>query len=88
MFSVPLSEASADPALLRSIMSNLFDNAVECSPEESKIFVSPESGTMGVPLRVANPAGSLEKTDVATLFHSFCAKARPGSSGRHFGLGP
>ena len=80
--------AAADPALLRSILANLFDNAVDYAPAGGAIDVSVESGAAGVTVRVANPTDQLDPTDVEKLFDRFWRKeaARSGG-GQHVGLG-
>jgi two-component system sensor histidine kinase QseC len=78
---------TADPVLLRSILANLFDNAVEYAPATALVGISLEHGPRGVALCVTNPAGELEPADVARLFDPFWRKEAARSGGQHFGLG-
>jgi two-component system sensor histidine kinase QseC len=75
---------TADPILLRSILANLFDNAVDYSPTGGEIEVTP-SAAGG--LQVANPAGSLVPEDVPRLFDRFWRKEAARTGGEHAGLG-
>lgn len=77
-------EVSADPVLLRSILTNLFDNAVDYAPEGAEIVV--ERDASGA-LCVANPAGELAAADVARLFDRFWRKESARSGNQHAGLG-
>ena len=78
----------ADPVLLRSILGNLFDNAVDYTPPGGAIAVALTANAGRAELSVSNPAGALTAEDVARLFERFWRKeaARSGS-GHHAGLG-
>jgi len=79
--------AVADPALLRSILGNLFENAVDYTAVGGEIEISLAIvGTMAQ-LRVANPVENLTTEDVAKLFDRFWRKEEARSGGKHFGLG-
>lgn len=77
----------ADPVLLHSIVSNLFDNAADYTPEGGELNIRLDSAGSGVVLRVANPAGDLDAADVARLFDPFWRKEPARSGGQHVGLG-
>ncbi len=81
------ANVAADPVLLRSILSNLFDNAADYRPEDGELDISLTGGEPVVVLRVANPAGSLTAADVAKLFDPFWRKEEARSGGQHVGLG-
>ncbi len=81
------ANVAADPVLLRSILINLFDNAVDYTPEGGELNISLEGGGSGVVLRVANTAGHLDSVDVAKLFDPFWRKEAARSGGQHVGLG-
>ncbi len=83
-FQISSGEVSADPVLFRSILANLFDNAVDYTPAEGEITV--ERQPAGA-LRVANSAGDLSAADVARLFDRFWRKEAARSGGLHAGLG-
>ena len=78
----------ADPVLLRSILGNLFDNAVDYTPAGGAIAVRLTLNAGRAEIAVSNPAGTLTGEDVARLFERFWRKeaARSGS-GHHAGLG-
>ncbi len=80
--------ARADPVLLRSIVTNLFDNAVAYAPAGGEVRVLGQARADGYALRCANPAGELGADDVGKLFERFWRKeaARSGG-GEHVGLG-
>ncbi len=74
---------AADPVLLRSILANLFDNAVDYAPAGAEITVTGKRGG----LCVANPAGDLAAADVARVFERFWRKEEARTGGQHAGLG-
>lgn len=80
----PAVRVPADPVLLRSILGNLFDNAVDYSPPGGTISITVEAGG-GV--WVANPSGALTPEDVARLFERFWRKETARTGGEHVGLG-
>lgn len=83
----PAVRATADRVLLRSVLGNLFDNAVEYSPAGGTITVILAATVGGVEIVVANPAGALEPAEVPRLFDRFWRKEAARSGGHHAGLG-
>jgi len=81
------ASAVADPVLVRSILTNLFDNAVDYTPEAGEISITLVNTGGGLALTVANLAGDLEPADVAKLFDTFWRKEAARSGGHHVGLG-
>jgi signal transduction histidine kinase len=79
--------AAADPVLLRSILGNLFDNAVDYAPAGQTITVSLLTAENRVTLTVNNLAGALTADDVTRLFDRFWRKEEARSGGQHTGLG-
>lgn len=79
--------AAVDPVLLRSILSNLFENAADYATPGSTIEVSLQQVGGQASLRVANAVENLSADDVAKLFDRFWRKEEARSGGRHFGLG-
>jgi two-component system sensor histidine kinase QseC len=77
---------NADAVLLRSILSNLFDNACDYAPPGGDIHVTGEVGA-GYILRVSNPGVALSEEDVAQFFDRFWRKEAARSGGEHSGLG-
>ena len=91
-FALVPATVAADATLLRSILTNLFDNAVDHSPSGSEVRLVLEAAVPpaapGVVLCVTNPAGHLDPADMEKLFDRFWRKesARSGG-GQHTGLG-
>jgi signal transduction histidine kinase len=82
--TVNSGQVMADPVLLRSILANLFDNAVDYAPVGGEIVVT-RSVTGG--LSIANTASGLAAEDVAKLFDRFWRKESARSGGEHVGIG-
>jgi signal transduction histidine kinase len=85
--ALPAVVVRADPVLVRSILGNLLENAVEYSPDCSDIDVRLEASPAGFALAIANPAPDLTPDDVAHFFERFWRKEQARSGGRHAGLG-
>ncbi len=78
---------SADPALLRSILGNLFENAADYAAPGGVIEITLQTDGPSVRLVVANQVENFSATDVDKLFDRFWRKEEARSGGRHFGLG-
>jgi two-component system sensor histidine kinase QseC len=77
----------ANPELLRSLVSNLLDNAVEYTPPGGAVQVDALQETAGVVLRVANDVEGLTEDDLERLFDRFWRRDQVRSSAGHYGLG-
>lgn len=77
----------ADPALLRGILNNLFDNAVEYASPGVDLTIALTADAAGTRLLVANAAPELSVEDVHHLFDRFWRKEAARSGGKHVGLG-
>jgi two-component system sensor histidine kinase QseC len=86
-FALAPASATVDRVLFRSILGNLFDNAVDYAPEAGEISIRLENTGSIVALTVANRADNLSELDVAKLFDPFWRKEAARSGGQHFGLG-
>ena len=86
-FTLAPARVAADPVLLRSILSNLFDNAVDYTPGGGELSINVEQQAQGVVVRVANLAANLEAGDATRLFDPFWRKEAARSGGQHVGLG-
>jgi len=77
----------ADGALLRAILNNLFENAVDYASRQGEILISARSGPTGVTVTVANTAEELRPEDLPRLFDRFWRKEAARTGGAHLGLG-
>lgn len=78
---------TADPVLVRSILGNLLENAVEYSPAGSVVGIRLESTGTGFVLTITNPAPDLAASDLGHFFERYWRKERARSGGNHVGLG-
>jgi two-component system sensor histidine kinase QseC len=76
-----------DAALLRSILVNLLENAVEYSPPGDSVDVEARSSADAFMVRVVNTAPNLEERDLPHLFERFWRKDAARSPDGHTGLG-
>lgn len=76
-----------DPVLLRSVVSNLLQNAVDYAPAAGAVAISGRSIPAGFELRVRNRADELSADDVERLFDRFWRRDAARSDGDHVGLG-
>ena len=85
---LPPVSAAVDPFILRSILNNLFDNAVDYTPAGGDIRVSVEAAAgNGARLRLANTVDAFEVADLPLLFDRFWRKEAARSGQQHLGLG-
>jgi signal transduction histidine kinase len=80
-------EVMTDPVLLRSILSNLFANAVEYTPPHGSIEIQVDAGAASYVVRVINDCSNLHADDVPMLFNRFWRHDSARSGGEHNGLG-
>lgn len=76
----------ADPALLRSILDNVLENAVEYASAPGLVKITVPSDREAL-VSVANTVGDLTPADLPLLFERFWRKEAARSGGRHIGLG-
>lgn len=77
----------SDPVLLRSILANLLDNAVEYTPRGGAIHIEGAATEDRFTLRVSNAVENLEPSDLPRFFDRFWRKDPARSGGFHSGLG-
>lgn len=73
--------------MLQSILTNLFDNAVQYGPAGTPIRVTGALTADGYLLTVGNEAPGLTAADVARMFERFWRGEAARSGGVHMGLG-
>ncbi len=76
-----------DVVMLRSILTNLFDNAVDYARRPGSIEVSITQDDHATRIRVGNSAPELEMANLPQLFERFWRKEAARTGGRHLGLG-
>lgn len=76
-----------DPALLRSILTNLFDNAVEYTPVGGMVRIACGMQAGHASIQIANTVANLDQQDVARFFERFWRKEEARSGEQHVGLG-
>lgn len=80
-------EAIADAALLRAVLTNLFENAIDYTPSGGSIVVALTTGGHGVCIEVSNTTHDLTLEDIPKLFDRFWRKEASRTGGSHLGLG-
>ncbi len=81
------SQIESDRVMLRSILTNLVDNAVEYTPRGGTIRMDAEVAAGGFAVRVANNIEHLEPADLPKFFDRFWRKDPARSDSKHSGLG-
>ena len=85
--SLAPAAAAADAALLRAVLVNLCENAVDYTPAGGEVLIAVTTRHDRVIVTVANETADLAPTDVDRLFDRFWRKEAARTGGRHFGLG-
>jgi two-component system sensor histidine kinase QseC len=76
-----------DPALMRSIIANLYDNAVEYTPPGGVLTVHCASLDDGPAIAISNSVADIQQKDLARFFERFWRKEEARTGEQHFGLG-
>ncbi len=86
--SLAASDGFADPALLRSVITNLCENAVDYTPSGGEVCVTVRQENLGsAVVSIANTTNDLGGDDLPKLFDRFWRKEASRSGGSHLGLG-
>jgi len=83
----PEMEIHTEPGRLRSILTNLLNNAVEYSRPGGTVQIQGEEENGHFTLSVTNPVENLRPEDVPHLFERFWRKDAARSGSEHAGLG-
>jgi two-component system sensor histidine kinase QseC len=81
------AEIQSDPVLLRSILTNLIDNAAEYTPRGGTVRIDAGVGCGRFTVRVSNTIEHLEPADLTRFFDRFWRKDPARSGAKHSGLG-
>jgi two-component system sensor histidine kinase QseC len=81
------AHTETDLELLRSILTNLVDNAVEYAPRGGAIEIEAGAPNGRFTLRVVNAVEHLEERDLPRLFERFWRKDAARTADGHTGLG-
>jgi two-component system sensor histidine kinase QseC len=85
--NIKLCTGEVDRGLLRSILTNLFENAVDYTPAGGHVRISTGPHQGGVAITIANATTDLTVDDVPKLFDRFWRKETARTGGHHVGLG-
>ncbi len=66
LFSVPI-----DPELMKQVFSNLVENAIKYSPEDSKILISSEEQEQRILVQIADQGQGIPKEEIPNVFQKF-----------------
>lgn len=86
-FDVSPVQGTADATLLRSIIVNLLDNAVDYAPRNGHVAIRAIASGNQVIVTISNDAPDLEEADIPQIFDRFWRKEAARTGGKHVGLG-
>jgi signal transduction histidine kinase len=75
-----LFPVSLDPDLIKQVFSNLIENAIKYSPDETKILVSTEEKNGFIVIQVADQGHGIPSEDLPNLFMKFYRSQQAKSS--------
>ncbi len=84
----PLFSISIDPDLIKQVLSNLVENAIKYSPNDSKILISSEESAGWVVIQVADQGPGIPADELPNIFMKFFrSKNAKNSAIKGSGLG-
>ena len=82
-----LPELRGDRFLLRQMLGNLVDNAIDFSPEGGTVLVGATQDGQGLRLEVADRGAGIPEYAAGRVFERFYSLPRPRDGARSSGLG-
>jgi signal transduction histidine kinase len=76
----PLFPISVDPELMKQVLSNLIENAIKYSPEDTKILVSSEERDNKIVVQVADQGPGIPPEELSNIFMKFFRSKNTKSS--------
>lgn len=76
----PLFPISVDPELMKQVLSNLVENAIKYSPEDTKILVSSEERDNKIVVQVADQGPGIPPEELSNIFMKFFRSKNTKSS--------
>jgi hypothetical protein len=76
----PLFSIKVDPELMKKVLSNLVENAIKYSPENSKILIASEEVNNKVVLQVSDQGMGIDPEDLPNVFMKFFRSKNAKSS--------
>lgn len=76
----PLFPVPVDPELIKQILSNLVENAIKYSPEDTKIMVSTEEANGKIVIQVADQGQGIPADEIGNIFMKFFRSKNAKSS--------
>ena len=82
-----LPPVQGDPFLLRRMLANLIDNAIDFSPADGVVALSVRSDAGAIRIEVADRGPGIPEYAIERVFERFYSLPRPGGGARSSGLG-
>lgn len=76
----PLFSLQVDPELLKQVFSNLIENAIKYSPENSKVLISSEEINNQIVIQVADQGPGIPAEEIPNIFMKFFRSQKAKSS--------
>lgn len=83
----PLFSLKIDENLLRQVFTNLIENAIKYSPDQSSILVTSEDSTGGVTIQIADQGFGIHNDELPRIFEKFYRSKGAETTSNGSGLG-